>query len=133
TVPVRHRVDVFIAGGVPAGIAATVAATGQGASVFLAEGQSCFGGMGPAALVPALMRFGDGANFLAGGGGRRVYDLMWERGAVSLHDDREKSAHSSPGIQAAPPKRTYADLIGGSGSDRMPESHTSVRRAPAPV
>ncbi|NCO42717.1 MAG: FAD-dependent oxidoreductase [Armatimonadetes bacterium] len=79
-VPVRHEVDIFVAGGGPAGVAAALAASRQGARVFLAEGHSCFGGMGTAGLVPAFMCFGDGANFLAGGIGRDVFDLMWERG-----------------------------------------------------
>ncbi len=117
TVPVRHQVDVFIAGGGPAGIAAALAATGQGASVFIAEGQSCFGGMGTAALVPAFMCFGDGVNFLADGVGRRVYDLMWARGAVSLTDDRQRSAHSSLGIRAEGLKRIYDDLMVESGAE----------------
>ncbi len=66
-IPVRHEVDVFVAGGGPAGVAAAAAAGRQGARVFLAEGHSCFGGMGTAAMVPAFMQFGDGENFLAAG------------------------------------------------------------------
>ena len=37
TIPVRHDVDVLVAGGGPAGVAAAVAAARQGCSVFLAE------------------------------------------------------------------------------------------------
>ena len=36
-IPVRHEVDVFVAGGGPSGVAAAVAAARQGARVFLAE------------------------------------------------------------------------------------------------
>ena len=40
-IPVRKQVDVFIAGGGPAGIAAAVTASRMGASVFLAEKSQC--------------------------------------------------------------------------------------------
>ena len=63
SIEVRHEVDVFVAGGGPAGVAAAVTAARQGRSVFLAEGHSCFGGMGTAGLVPLLMMLGDGVNF----------------------------------------------------------------------
>ena len=66
----RRDVDVFVAGGGPAGCAAAVAAARQGARVFLAESQGCLGGQGTAGLVPAFMQFGDGEHFLADGLGR---------------------------------------------------------------
>ena len=37
-IAIRHDVDVFVAGGGPAGLAAAVMAARQGARVFLAEG-----------------------------------------------------------------------------------------------
>jgi len=80
-VPVRHDVDLFVAGGGPAGIAAALAAVREGRSVFLAEGQSCLGGMGTAGMIPAFMTFGDGVNFLADGIGREILDnLTAEKG-----------------------------------------------------
>lgn len=75
--PVKYEVDVMVAGGGPAGIAAAVAAYENGASVYLAEKSQCFGGMGTLAKVPAFMRFSDGVNFLAGGIGRRVFNLLY--------------------------------------------------------
>ena len=45
-ITVRHEVDVFVAGGGPAGVAAAVAAARQGARVFFAERNTCLGGMG---------------------------------------------------------------------------------------
>jgi flavin-dependent dehydrogenase len=79
-IPVRQEVDIFVAGGGPAGLAAAVTAARQGKKVFLAEGHACFGGMGTAALVPAFMQFTDGINFLAGGFGREVYDRILAAG-----------------------------------------------------
>lgn len=80
-IPVRHKVDVFVAGGGPAGVAAALAASRAGADVYLAERGQCFGGMATAALVPAFMRFSDGINFLAGGIGREVFDALYGEGA----------------------------------------------------
>ena len=78
TIPVREDVDVFVAGGGPAGIAAALVAARQGKKVFLAEGQACLGGMGTSGEVPAFMMFGDGVNFLAAGIGQEVYDRLNE-------------------------------------------------------
>ena len=75
-IPLRHTVDVFIAGGGPAGIAAAVAAARQGKKVFVAELAGFFGGGATAQLVPVFMQFTDGAgNFLAGGVGKEIHDL----------------------------------------------------------
>ena len=70
----KYDVDVFVAGGGPAGVAAAVTAARMGANVFCAERAQCFGGMATLALVPAFMRFSDGENFLAGGIGREIFD-----------------------------------------------------------
>jgi len=53
---VRQDVDVFVAGGGPAGLTAAIAAARMGKSVFLAESQGAFGGMGTVGLVPAQKR-----------------------------------------------------------------------------
>lgn len=76
SLPVKYDVDVFVAGGGPAGVAAAVAAARQGASVYLAEYSGAFGGAGTRALVPAFMQFDDGIHFLAGGIGQEVYDYI---------------------------------------------------------
>lgn len=110
-IPVRHEVDVLVAGGGPAGIAATVAAREQGASVFLAEGHSCFGGMGTAALVPWFCMFGDGVHFHAGGVGRRIYDAVYARGGTSSPE-----GNMSPAIQPEVLKRIYDEMIADSGA-----------------
>ena len=76
-IPVKASVDVFVAGGGPAGIAAALSASRAGASVYLAEREQCFGGMATAAMVPAFMRFSDGINFLSGGVGREVFNALY--------------------------------------------------------
>ncbi len=114
-IPVRHEVDVFVAGGGPAGVAAAVAAARQGASVFLAEGHSCFGGMGTAGLVPAFMTFGDGVSFLAAGIGEEVLDKLHAAGGAGPDYDPKGKTRGSVGIDAEVLKRVYDDMVSEAG------------------
>ena len=82
TLPVKVSADVFIAGGGPAGVAAAVAARSAGASVFLVEGFTCFGGMGTAARVPVFMDWNDGVRDIACGFGTRFRDRLERAGAM---------------------------------------------------
>ncbi len=116
-IPIRHEVDVFIAGGGPAGAAAAVAARRQGARVFLAEGHSCFGGMGTAGLVPAFMQFGDGVNFLAGGIGQEILARLRSAGGTGPDDSAKNSNDNSVGIKSEVLKRVYDELIAEAGVD----------------
>ncbi|MDD3586858.1 MAG: FAD-dependent oxidoreductase [Thermoguttaceae bacterium] len=97
---VRYNVDVFIAGGGPAGVAAAFAARTQGASVFLAEGHTCLGGMGTAGRVPVFMQVSDGVHLLCDGFGRRVLELL----------QKEKNM-KGPGTDIEALKRTYDSLL----------------------
>lgn len=113
-VPLRHEVDVFVAGGGPAGCAAAVTAAQAGAAVYLAEGQGCFGGAGTAGMVPAFMRFGDGVHFLAGGFGERLLDrLIAAGGAGELPETYDKTGGFS--IEAETLKRVYDELMREAG------------------
>lgn len=111
-IPVRHEVDVFVAGGGPAGSAAAVMAARQGRSVFLAEAHSCFGGMGTAGLIPAFMQFGDGVNFLAAGFGEELLDRLIATGGTAQPKDNaaRTGAHC---IGAESLKRVYDDMLTG--------------------
>ncbi len=107
-IPVRWEVDVFVAGGGPAGVAAALTAARQGCRVFLAEAHTCFGGMGTAGMVPVFMTFTDGVNFLADGVGREVLDAL--------------TAEKGPGcglpqnaIPAELLKRVYDRLVAAAG------------------
>ncbi len=82
-VPVREEVDVFVAGGGPAGLAAAWAAARQGARVFLVEATGCFGGMGTAGGLPMFCFFTDGVNFVSAGFGSAVHDRLWQDGAIA--------------------------------------------------
>ncbi|HUW33589.1 MAG TPA: FAD-dependent oxidoreductase [Planctomycetota bacterium] len=108
-IPVRHTVDVFVAGGGPAGVAAAVTAAHQGRSVYLAEGHTCFGGMGTAGLVPAFMQFTDHVNFLAGGFGKEIHDRLFEANGAGPYDKRD-SDWGGMCIKAEVLKRVYDDM-----------------------
>jgi len=108
-IPVRHTVDVFVAGGGPAGIAAAVAAARQGASVFLAEKHTCLGGMGTAGLIPVFMQFSDGVNMLAAGIGEEVLTKLREAGGTG--------PDSGATIRAEVLKRVYDALLLEAGVD----------------
>lgn len=103
--PVKYEVDVFIAGGGPAGTAAAVAARSQGASIYLAEAHTCLGGMGTAGRVPVFMPVSDGVNFLPGGFGRRVLDRLATEKALP---------GSATDVEAL--KRVYDALLGEAGA-----------------
>jgi len=81
-IEVRKDVDVCVIGGGPAGIAAAVAASKQGAMVFLAEAHTCFGGMGTSGMVPAFMTFSDGVNILASGVGSDILERLRTAGGT---------------------------------------------------
>ncbi len=122
-VPVRHDVDVFVAGGGPAGCAAAVYAARAGRSVFLAEGHSCFGGMGTAGLVPAFMQFGDGENFLAAGFGEELLDRLIDAGGSVAAPPGGDRTGSYP-IRAEVLKRVYDDMLSEAGVEFA--FHTNV-------
>ncbi|MBR7103846.1 MAG: FAD-dependent oxidoreductase [Lentisphaeria bacterium] len=106
-IPIRHEVDVCIAGGGAAGVAAAVAASRAGASVFLAEASGCFGGLGTAGLVPAFCGVGNGTAVLGGPFCREVLKAM------DIPSGAEKREFSY--IDAEKLKCVYDDFISSSG------------------
>ena len=85
-IPVRRDVDVFVAGGGPAGVAAAVTAARAGAETFIIDGGSSFGGMGALGLVPAFMPLGDGERLLTGKIGEEVVRRMLSPDGTYIED-----------------------------------------------
>ncbi len=106
--PIRYETDVFVAGGGPAGIAAALAASRNGASVFLAEARGSFGGVGASGLVPAFAQFGDGVNILASGIG---YDIR-----KSISKDIPLDVHWCM-IRVEELKRAYDEAMSSSNAE----------------
>lgn len=102
-IPIRHSVDVLVAGGGPSGVAASVTAARQGKSVFLAERLNCLGGMGTAGLLPLFMQFSDGINFLCGGMGQEIVNRLGQAGGYG--------PDSNVTIRSEVLKRVYDDLL----------------------
>ncbi len=105
--PIRYDVDVLVAGGGPAGVAAALAAARQGADVLVIEAHTCLGGMGTAGGVPVFMQFGDGINFLADGIGRAVLETLREAGGTY--------PTQGTGIRAEVLKRVYDQMLSDAG------------------
>ncbi len=102
-IPVRYDVDVFVAGGGPAGAAAAIMAARQGMKVYLAEAHTCCGGMGTAGLVPVFMQFTDGVNFLAAGIGEEILKNLQKAGGTFPEDART--------IKAEILKKVYEQML----------------------
>jgi hypothetical protein len=82
-IPIRHDVDVFMAGGGPSGVAAAVSAARQGARVFLAERNNCLGGMGTAGMLPLFMPFTDVIDIVDHGGAE--LRISWHSNPARFH------------------------------------------------
>lgn len=108
-IPIRSDVDVFVAGGGPAGAAAAVTAARQGKRVFLAEANNCLGGMGTAGMLPIFMQFTDGEHALAAGIGAEIQRKLIKAGGTGPNSDVT--------IRAEVLKRLYDDLLLQAGVD----------------
>lgn len=106
----RRGVDVLVAGGGPAGVAAAVVAARQGMRVFLVEGQSCCGGSGTAGMLPVFMSFGDGVHCYADGFGRELLNRLVAAGGIWPAPGMPQSCYKGEVL-----KRVYDDLLEASG------------------
>ena len=105
-VPLLYDVDVFVAGGGPAGCAAAAAAAKRGATVYLAEAQASFGGCGTNGMVLLFMTFGDGVHFVADGIGREVWERM-----NGYKYPRQEGVVCGDGIHPECLRRAYDDMM----------------------
>ncbi|MGN0866955.1 MAG: FAD-dependent oxidoreductase [Oligosphaeraceae bacterium] len=103
-IEIKHRFDVAVMGCGPAGVAAAIAAARNHHSVLVIDSLSMAGGMSTAALVPLLMDYSDGVNFLAGGIGREIFDRAQASGAMR-----------GPAIYAEALKRLYEEMMEEAG------------------
>lgn len=108
-IPVRKKVDIFVAGGGPAGFAAAVAAARQGKKVFVAEEQGAFGGLGTIGMVPCYMSFSDGEKVIATGIGTEIWD--------KLQNGRRDPTASDNAIPPELLKRIYDEMATEAGVD----------------
>jgi hypothetical protein len=115
TVPIKHDVDIFVAGGGPAGLAAAVTAARQGARVFLAEGSACFGGMGTAAGLPMFCEPTDGVNLTTAGFGTDVYERLIAAGGTAPETRGQPLTAIAFFFNPEILKRVYDDLAVASG------------------
>lgn len=104
----KFEVDVFVAGGGPAGVAAAVSCARCGKTVFIAEKSGCFGGMGTLGLVPEMMNFDNGKDFLAIGIGREIRDGLFGK----CPNDRRTYI-----VKVEEVKKFYDDMILKSGAE----------------
>ena len=101
-IEVKKKVQVCVVGGGPAGCAAAITAARNGAEVYLAEANTCLGGLGTAGGVPIFMTFSDDENFVADGIGREILDRMNQ-------EDTDSPLVNS--INAEILKRLYEDML----------------------
>lgn len=100
---IRYDVNILVAGGGPAGVAAAVFAKRSGADVMLIEGAACLGGLGTTGLVPAFMQFTNGVDFLAGGFGQEILQRMYD------NDGKVEGKPWSIKVEAL--KKAYDDVM----------------------
>jgi hypothetical protein len=111
-------VDVLVAGGGPAGVAAAIAAARAGAKVALIEGQSCFGGMATSGLVPAFNPFSNGKKLIIRGIGYEVLSRLRKRGSALMKEDplpREIPKYDWVRLDAEKLKIVLDEMVFGAG------------------
>jgi len=75
-IPVASDVDVVVAGGGPAGVAAAIAAARQGARTLLVERYGYLGGMMTGSYVTAVLGMGDGDRQIVRGIAQEFHDRL---------------------------------------------------------
>lgn len=104
--PVKYTVDVFVAGGGAAGVAASIAAARQGKTVLLVDSCGALGGLGTSGLVPAFAPFDDGVRPIATGIGWEIRNKVSKNFPLNAYWTT---------IDAEELKRAYDDAVTEAG------------------
>lgn len=110
-IPLDDSWDVIVAGGGPAGCAAAIAASREGARTLLIEGTGCLGGMGTSGMVPAWCPFSDQEQIIY----RSIALQIFEASKKCLPHVPKDAVDWVP-IQAEHLKRIYDEAVSGSGA-----------------
>lgn len=81
SIPSDPEYDLVVAGGGPAGTAASVCAARLGLKVLLVEATGCLGGMGTSGLVASFGPVSDGERMLVGGFMKELLSTLWDQKA----------------------------------------------------
>lgn len=122
-IPIFREVDVLVAGGGPAGVAAALAAARNGASVLLVEQRGYLGGMGTAALVPAFCPYTDHEKPVVRGIGLELLEKMKRNCRPEFMAEYGEALDWVP-IDAEVLKRVYEQTLTESGAELL--YHTFV-------
>ncbi|MBN1402266.1 MAG: FAD-dependent oxidoreductase [Anaerolineae bacterium] len=134
-IPVMDGVDVLVAGGGPAGIAAALAAAHEGARTLLVERYGYLGGMITGAHVVAILGVGDGTRPLARGIVAEIHRRLEPLGGVEglgpapSEDDPERASRRDSGdyrVDAELFKWQAAEMLREAGVELL--LHTLVCR-----
>ncbi|WP_339223983.1 FAD-dependent oxidoreductase [Paenibacillus sp. FSL H8-0332] len=115
-IAVSHEVDVLVAGGGPAGVAAAISAARSGARTLLIEQRGFLGGMGTVALVPAFCPYSDGEKAVVRGIGLELLERMK---AECEPEFRERFGAELDWVPIDPEvlKRVYDEAVTESGAE----------------
>jgi hypothetical protein len=113
-VPLNESWDVIVVGGGPAGCAAAVASSREGARTLLIEATGALGGMGTLGLVPWFCGYGDGERIIARGLAERILHGCRDN-TPHLKEAMESNPLATPSIDPELLKRIYDDLVQEAG------------------
>lgn len=114
-IAISREVDVLVAGGGPAGVAAAISAARSGARTLLIEQRGFLGGMGTVALVPAFCPYSDGEKAVIRGIG---LELLEQMKAECEPEFRERFGTELDWVPIDPEvlKRVYDNAVAESGA-----------------
>lgn len=115
-ITISREVDVLVAGGGPAGVAAAISAARSGARTLLIEQRGFLGGMGTVALVPAFCPYSDGEKAVVRGIGLELLERMK---AECEPEFRERFGAELDWVPIDPEvlKRVYDEAVAESGAE----------------